>query len=103
RAGGPGGDAVPPPRLALRPGRGERVHGDVLGQPGALRGVSAVSVQERRLPDGQVAGGQRNLDDRMVADVGGTRDRAGPGPFVEEALLAAVDGGHALEATHVRA
>src|SRR5437762_1357336 len=89
RAGGPGHDAPSPHRLALLSGRGRRIHGDVLGQPGALRGVSAVSMQQRRLPDDQVTGGQRNLDDRMAADVGGPGDRARLGPFVEEALLVA--------------
>src|SRR6516162_1713503 len=101
RAGGPRQDASAPHRLALLSGPGRRVHGDVLGQPGALGGVPAVSMQQRRLPDDQVASGQRNLDDRMAAYVGGPGDRASLGPFVEEALLVAVNGGDALETAHI--
>src|ERR1039457_6753982 len=101
RAGGPRDNALSPQRLAPPSHRGQRGHGEILGQPGPVRGVSAVSVQKRRLPDNQVASRQGDLDDRMVADVGGTRDRTSLGPFVEEAPLVAVDGGDALEATHV--
>ena len=101
RARGPRGDAASPRFLALLPGRRQRVHGDVLSQPGAPRGVSAVPMQKRRLPDSQLTGGQADLDDRMIADVGRTGNRTGLGPFIEEALLVAVDGGDALEATHV--
>ena len=89
RAGGPRDDALPPHCLALFSGRGRRVHGDVLGQPGALRGVSAVSVQKRRLPDNQVASGQGALEKAL--EPGEAPDWAEAAAYIDALILEEIE------------